>query len=223
MAHSFDTQASLAGQTATSISLSYTCGAAAKLLVVCLTWTTSNARTGGAPTYAGVALSRANIIQAGSGQVRVSAEIWYLTKPVTGTTANIVVPNTGAETIAVVASSYIAEGPFQSVLDVSTTATAANSTTPTASVTTTNVGDVIVSVVATATAAQTLTAGSPQTLIASGLNGAAANFGAAYQTSNAVETITASWTSAVSGRYGEIVAAFREASTNSSTLLGVGC
>ena len=61
MAHTYDTKANLIrGRSASGRDLSYTCGAGATLLVLGIVVDGLTARTGGAPTYNGVALTQAS-------------------------------------------------------------------------------------------------------------------------------------------------------------------
>lgn len=132
------------GQVAGALSpqtLSYTCASGVKLLVVCLAINAA-ARTGGTPTYNGVAMTQAGIKRSQGAQ---SAEIWFLVMPPTGSAYNISVPNTGVATVAIIASSYVGDPGFTYALDVTG---GANGTTanPSNSVTTTVAGDVVIDV-----------------------------------------------------------------------------
>ena len=214
MAHTFDTSANVAGQTASSVTFSYTCGATASILILGITTAASAGRSVGSPTYAGLAFTQAGSTQTSGGNVGTS-EIWYLLAPPTGTANSIVIPNTTTQTIAAVAASFICAPGLQSVLDVTGGGTG-NSANPSVSVTTTSNGAAIFSM---ANDANTLTA-SGQTLIASGANGGS-NFAAGYSLQATSGAIAMSWT-ASNGRWASSVMAARECSRNLSTLTGAG-
>jgi hypothetical protein len=96
--------------------LAYTCAAGVHLLVIGL-GSRSGARTGGTPTYNGIAMTQAGTT---ATQTTVSSEIWYLLNPPTGVSYNISVPNTGALSVRIIASSYIPDENYIYALDVAT-------------------------------------------------------------------------------------------------------
>jgi len=76
--------------------LSHTCSASTKLLVLAIFVNGTTARTGGAPTYNGTPMT-----DSGQGFVFLSGgeagvEVWYLIEPDTGSSYTVSVPNTGA-------------------------------------------------------------------------------------------------------------------------------
>lgn len=218
MAHTFDTSAQLAAQTGTSVTLSYTPGAGSTVLVLGIALATTAARTGGAPTFAGITMLQAGTTQA-TGAGVASTELWYLLNPPTGAAANIVVPNTAALNITLVASTYKAAPGLTSVLDVSAQSVNAGSgsTNPTVNIAPTVAGCAVVSVVMAG--GGTLTAG--RTLLFTGTAGTD-RYGAEY-TLPAAGTIAMNWTNATSTRWATNAASFRETSKSSALLLlGVG-
>lgn len=71
MAHTFDTKANLArGRSSSGRDMNYTCGAGTTLLTLAICVGGLTARTGGAPTFNGVAMTQAdqNRYYAGSGE-----------------------------------------------------------------------------------------------------------------------------------------------------------
>lgn len=217
MAHTFDTSAQLAAQTGTSITLSYTPGAGSTVLVLGLALTTTAARTGGAPTFAGIAMTQAGTTQA-TGAGVAATELWYLINPPTGAAANIVVPNNAALNITLVAATYKAAPGLTSVLDAAVGAVNAGSasTNPTLSITPTVSGCAVVSIVMAG--GGTLTAG--QTLLFTG-SVSTDRYGGQYALP-AAGAINMNWTNATSTRWAMNAASFRETSKSGALLLGVG-
>jgi len=116
MAHTYDTKANLIrGRSASGRDLSYTCGAGATLLVLGIVVDGLTARTGGAPTYNGVALTQASTnAQAVSGETTV--ELWYLLNPPTGAAYTIHIPDDNNVYFTAEASSYKAQSNYTSAL-----------------------------------------------------------------------------------------------------------
>lgn len=218
MAHTFDTSAQLVASTATSATLSYTPGAGSTVLVLGIALVNTTARTGGAPTFAGLTMTQAGTTQITGGAI-ASTELWYLIDPPSGVAANIVVPNTGALNITLVASTYKAAPGLTSILDVSAQAVNAGngSTNPTVNITTTVGGCAIASIVMDG--GGTLTAG--RTLLFTG-NAGTDRYGGQYTLQATAGAIAMNWTNATSARWATNAAAFRETSRNNATLLGVG-
>lgn len=131
MTHSLDTfqvDNGLVGQPST---FTYTCGAGTSVLVLGLVINANNARSGGAPTYNGVAMTQASTTQQ-SGQ-ESGVEVWYLLAPPTGSAHTVSIPNTvGPRTINAVTSSWIS-ATGTSALDVAAGAFA-TSTNPTTAI-----------------------------------------------------------------------------------------
>jgi len=134
----FDAKSTTTG-TASPLTFSHTCTGTDRLLTLGLAWRDDVARSGGAPTYNGVAMSQAGITQvkAGAGGFPgASAEMWYLTNPTSGANT-ISIPNTPSLSIRAIASSFVNAHQEQStVLDqtgggTGTTANPSNSITPT--------------------------------------------------------------------------------------------
>ncbi len=99
MAHTFGTSVLARTSAATDpITRSVTLNSADTVLVLVLKVNGATDRTGGAPTYNGVAGTQVDTTQKAVTTPEASVEMWYWTAP-TITTADIVIPNTGAATI----------------------------------------------------------------------------------------------------------------------------
>jgi len=105
MSFILDTKAQTSLGASNPITLAYTCGATAKLLIVSIITKTTTARTGDDPTYNGDYMTQVGTTQAGSGEC--TSELWYLITPDTGSEYIINVPNTGTTDLRVMASSFI--------------------------------------------------------------------------------------------------------------------
>lgn len=147
MAHTFDTNLRFTGSNS-PLTQSYTCGSGATVLVLGIVTGGSVVRAGGAPTYNGVSLTQADSTRYYASSPETSCELWYLLAPPTGASYTISVPNTGAKSLYVQASSYKAAAGCSSVLDVAGGSTGLTDA-PYVSVTTTSDGDVIVAVAGT--------------------------------------------------------------------------
>lgn len=144
MAHTFDTNLRFTGST-NPLTSAYTCGSGATLLVLGIVTGGPIQRSGGAPTYNGVALTQADQTRQYITNPETSCELWYLTDPGTGSALQISIPNPTSLTLHVQASSYIVESGFTSALDVDGGNTG-TSASPSISLTPTENGDVIVGV-----------------------------------------------------------------------------
>jgi len=138
MAHTFDAKNRVTG-TANPLLVPHTCGAGATLLVLSLVVKAAVARTGGAPSYNGAAMTQVETTKIAT---ETNCEMWYLVNPSIGT-YNVSIPNAGALTLYAITSSYKAQSGYTSALDVSNSNTGV-SANPSLSVTTTVGGDVIV-------------------------------------------------------------------------------
>lgn len=152
MTHSFDTSAETNSQTGDPITLVYTCGVGTTVLVVGLAIHSRTARGGGTPQYGAPTFLPLNLTQAGSTQAstiqQVSTEIWYLLNPYTGSALNINVPNSGALTITVMASSYKASAGNTSDFDVANGSFSNSAANPSTSITPSIAGDAVVDILA---------------------------------------------------------------------------
>lgn len=215
MAHTFDTSGTVIGSTATSISLSYTTSVSASALVLSLSVNGNTARTGGAPTYNGVTMVQAGTTQASGGNVS-QHEMWVLTKDIgltQGTTANIIIPNTGAIIITAVATSYISSTGRSSW--VLTAQTLGNSTNPTVTLNATGIGNALVAGVCGSIGA--LTAG--RTLVTTGLS--TIRYGVEYFLQTAAGNAAMNWT-ATTGRWATHAVLLVQIPSTSISMLGVG-
>jgi len=144
LAHTFDNNLRFSGST-NPLTSNYTCGANAKLLVLGIVTGGSTQRSGGAPTYNGVALTQADETRQYSVNPECSCELWYLTEPDVGSAEEISIPNPSSLTLHVQASSYNVTAGYTSGLDV-VGGSSGTSASPSISVTPTLDGAVIVGV-----------------------------------------------------------------------------
>ena len=141
--HTYDTKARFTGSS-NPLTQSYTCGSGATLLVLGIVTAGNTARTGGAPTYNGVAMTQVDSTRIAT---EVNVEMWYLADPSTGSAYTISVPNSNTRTLYVTASSYKAASGKTSILDVSNGGQdTTGSANPYVCVTTTADGDAIVDI-----------------------------------------------------------------------------
>ena len=201
-----DTTAQSAASTANPLTLSFTCGANAKLLVLAIGDSVTTARTGGDPTYNGVTMAPVGTQIQGATEVRT--ELWYLSSPTTGSAVNISVPNAGTLTLRLAASSFnnTGTGVIGAGLEsfMTTNTTVAN---PSLTITPATDGTVIVDSFADGNT--TVPSANSQTLIFKNDNGSWSNNSQyALQTTRAA--ITFSWT-VNSDDVAMIVAVFKEA------------
>lgn len=142
--HTFDTSKRFTGSTNPLIT-SYTCGSGATLLVLGIVVGGGTNRTGGAPTYNGISMTQVQTTQKYATSPETSCEMWYLSNPITNSVKTISVPNSGARTLYIIASSYKAAVGKTSVLENSY-ATTGLSANPSVNFTTFTAGDVVVDV-----------------------------------------------------------------------------
>jgi hypothetical protein len=140
MAHTFDAKNRVTG-TAKPLLVPHTCGAGATLLVLSLVVKDAVARTGGAPSYNGAAMTQVETTKIAT---ETNCEMWYLLNPSIGT-YNVSIPNNLGLTLYAITSSYKAQSGYTSALDVSNGERSVTAN-PSLSVTTTVNGDVIVDI-----------------------------------------------------------------------------
>jgi len=90
------------------ITVALTTQAGDSLLVCFISSATTAARTGGSPTWNGVALTQAGTAQAGSAEC--NSELWYMLNPALGS-YNVSVPNTGTKATRVMAAVFTGSPP----------------------------------------------------------------------------------------------------------------
>lgn len=165
MAHTYDTKNRTEKDDSNPVLVSITPTSGATLLVLGLVMKYDVDRTGGAPTFDGVALTQAGSTQ--KSTTEATAELWYLISPSIGT-YNVSVPNTGAEEINAVASVFKAGAGLVSAFDVVTGGNG-ESADPSFNITPTVDGAVIVDVMGTGK--DTVPYGNTQTILYSTDNG----------------------------------------------------
>lgn len=147
-AHTFDTSTHQTRTRNTSgVTFNHTCGSGTTLLTLTIVVGGTTARTGGAPTYNGVALTQADQNgQAPSGAETI-VELWYLLNPGTGSSYQISIPDSNNVFLTADVSSYKATSGYKTVLktDDDDGNTSTNPTGP--SLTGLVSGDVLVAVV----------------------------------------------------------------------------
>jgi peptidoglycan hydrolase-like protein with peptidoglycan-binding domain len=201
-AFTLDTSAQSAEANTNGLTFAFTCGANAKLLVLGIMYESASRRAGGPPTYNGVPMLPVGLQIVAAGEL--SAELWYLSNPVTGVAADIVIPDTATNLKRGMAASFNSGAPGAGVEVFSTTnADAAN---PSITLTPMFDGDVIVDVLGDGS--NTAPTGRSQTQLFSNDEGnQSSNLQYALQANKAA--ITFSWTVALEN-VAHIVAAFRE-------------
>ena len=210
MALAYDTKARIpatALSTTTSApTANYTCGANAGVLVVMICWSGQTGRTGGAPTYNGVALTEAASRQ---GVTETSVEMWYLLSPPTGSSLEIIVPNDGGLTMWVyVASATVASG-NTCAYDASGS-NASTGSNPLVNLTVVATATIVFAVVATGDNGFSPTARTGTSLYEEDI--AAYGGAAQYYVKSGAGSWTMSWTEGTSDDYGAIAGAFKEVS-----------
>lgn len=146
MTHTYDTKAYNYDDT-NPVTVSVTPTTGATVLVLSLIMWSTDARTGGAPSFNGVDLTQAGTVAVG---VETSSELWYLINPSIGT-YNVSIPNVEENYCFGMVSTYKAQAGYSTEFDATNKASG-NSDTPTVSVTTTEDGDVIVDALGTGSA-----------------------------------------------------------------------
>jgi hypothetical protein len=206
-AHTYDTKNRGTGNSNPQ-TLSYTCGSGATLLVLGIVTATTTARTGGAPTYNGVAMTQVDSTRTAA---ETNVEMWYLANPSTGSAYNISVPNSGALTLYLIASSYKAASGYTSALDVSNGDSNTGSANPSVAVTTKVNGDVVVDILGDGYY-NAPSGNSPGTVLYSTDDGSYSD-NAQYALQATAGLITLSWT-VTSDDWAMVVGAFKEVANN---------
>ena len=210
-AHTFGTTVRFTGG-GNPVTQNYTVGAGGTLLVVSIVGDNNANRTGGAPTYNGIALTQANSTRIAT---ETETEMWYLINPPTGAAYPISIPNGGGGmNLYVIASSYSAQPGYTSALDVTNGNTNGGSANPSVSVNTTANGDVIVGAMGNGNTAVP-SADSGNTLFMTD-NGSFSDNGQ-YSFQATAGAIAMGWTVG-SDDWGVVVAAFKEVLITSTTL-----
>jgi hypothetical protein len=164
-------------------------------------------RAGGSPTYAGLTMTQANTVQKAAASPENNVEMWYLIEPPAGT-LGVVIPNTGALTIARTFEAGVAQEGMSAALDI---AGGANNTglNPTlGALVTTGIGDIGFAVIGSGaqTWAPTAPTGTVITDTDDGTEGGSEN----YTLQAAAGSFTFSWTFGTSEDYAIVGAFFKE-------------
>ena len=126
MAIAYASSTTSAVMTSGTMTMSYTCTAGTKLLVMGLATETTTLRIGGAPTYNSVAMAQVQTAIVGSAEC--TAEMWYLANPSTASAYNVIVPNTGSGLTRMVVSNYTSTEPVYLNLSTSNNVSMVNPT-----------------------------------------------------------------------------------------------
>jgi hypothetical protein len=146
VAHTYGTKARIP-ETATTtnanpVTFAITCAAGTTVLWLGIVVNGTTQRTGGAPTYNGIAMTQAGSKRNAGGTPETYVEQFYLLDPPTGSSYNISIPNTNTLNLTATAATGLAGAGKASALDAQSGA-AGSSTNPAATVTTTVAGDIV--------------------------------------------------------------------------------
>jgi hypothetical protein len=93
---------------------------------------TTTARSGGTPTYNGVAMTAGNAKANHGGTAEANGETWYMLNPPTGSAYTISVPNAGVLNMALIAATATKSASSKAVARENYVSTPGNSTNPSA-------------------------------------------------------------------------------------------
>jgi hypothetical protein len=147
MAHTYDTKTAATRSNSNPRTFNHTCGSGSTLLVLTIVVDGGTARTGGAPTYNGTAMTQADQARQAASSPETTVELWYMLAPPTGSAYAISIPNSGDLYLTCETASFKAASGNKSALRAASyaTGTSTNPTGPTHS--SLVAGDVIVAVV----------------------------------------------------------------------------
>jgi len=204
MAHTYDNKQQFTTGAADPTQFSYTCGSGSTVLVLLIVGAGTTLRTGGAPTYNGVAFTPGDT----NYNVETFNELWYMLDPPTGSSYTVQIQNDNTRTIFGCVASFKAASGYTSQLRAcsKTTGTTADPGGPT--MTSLAAGDVIVSVIGTG----------DNTFAPSGQTGtviytydpAAYGMGSQYYITPDTADRSLTWTEATADDWNTIVASFKE-------------
>ena len=216
MAHTYNTKANIARRNS-AYSGSYTCGSGATLLLLTICVGGTTGRTGGAPTYNGIALTQVGSNLVGSSTV---LEMWYMLNPPCVDVIDLEIPDGNSVYYTAEISSYKSATGF-SALRASGTAGPTTSTNPTGPTHTGLAsGDVIIALVGSAhgTWAPSGQTGTSLYTVDNGTYGNAAQ----YYIKVDVNDQALAWTFANSASWEIISAVFQEESSAKCWIGGAG-
>jgi hypothetical protein len=186
------------------VSTTFTCPSGTTVLVLMLLYAGSTDRTGGAPTYNGVAMTLADGPRRAVTSPEETAEVWYMLAPPTGVASTLSVPNSGALSCKLWMATFNSST-GASALDV-TNWGQNTSTNPSISITTTKNGDAIAAVVGNGATTWSPTARSGTQLFDRDLGSWGGGSQYFLQSSQGAQTV--SWTFGTSEDWVIIAAAF---------------
>lgn len=212
MAHTFGkstVRTSSAANPITSAAFSIVVGETVLVLLLKVNGATD--RTGGAPSFAGLTMTQANITQKAAASPEASCELWYLLNPPIGSwTVNI--PNTSALTIFYTLATGKAKPGGKSAFDAAAGANGTSTNPAPGSITTSEDGCIGFAVVASGATTWTPTA-QAGTVIANTDDGAHGG-GEQYHLQPSAGAINLGWTFGTSDDWGAVCAYFKEVPPN---------
>jgi hypothetical protein len=206
MAHTLGTVTARASSASNPITASTVVLPGETVLCVLLNVIGNSARTGGALTWGGDALSQASTTQIAASTPEASAELWYLLNPRPGT-QTLTIPNTAAQTIKYTVVRAVAIAGGKSRLDAVNGASATSTNPSPGAVTCSEAGDFVVAV--TAGGWQTWAPSAQAGTIIANTDDGATGGGEQYLLQATPGSVTLGWTMA-SDDWGAVVAAFKE-------------
>jgi hypothetical protein len=151
MSHTFGTSARLPATatttTANPATFTINCAAGTTVLWLGIVVSGTTARSGGAPTYDGVAMTAGRAKTDAGGTPEEYAETWYMLRPPTGSAYTISVPNSGSLAMTMSAACAAAASGNTSVVANAAVGTAGNSINPSTTGPAGTAGDIEFSVV----------------------------------------------------------------------------
>jgi hypothetical protein len=204
--HVFDASARSAAATTNPRTLSHVTAAAADVLVLFIAVGSATNRSGGTPTYNGVAMTQGGTTQKAAASPEGSMEVWYLLNPPAGT-FNFSVPNAGAASIVLSSASFIPPAGKTSGFCAAGGGNG-TSTNPTANVTTTDNNCLLVAGVFTGATTWAPSARTGTQLFDN--DSGAVGEGSQYLLDAGTAGVkTMAWTFGTSDDWGEVVVAFK--------------
>src|SRR4030042_2015533 len=197
------------------VTMSYSCGATAKLLVVLLSGANRVQRLGGGVTYNSIPMTQAGSTYLGSGEC--NTELWYLISPPTGSSYTISVPNTDTLSTRFVAISFYSNAGIPVTISLNQT-TGSDTSTDLPSLTLNNVPDGSAVVNVLAHGAKDVCTANSHTLIGTLYDAGNWNNGNQYHIMTSADNITMTFTATGSDDVANIIASFEEIIDSTSSL-----
>lgn len=152
----------------------------------------TTARSGGAPTYNGVAMTAGIPKTNAGGTPEENAETWYMLDPPTGSALTISVPNAGAIAMAMIAATGTKESPTDVPSRIGGSAVTGSSTNPSGNSSTGATGDIVFALIGNGAQTWNPTARTGTQLYDS--DAAAWGIGAQYEITASTAAVAMGWT-----------------------------